>query len=79
MRWRMRQGQCSRPAMVGLAHNWSGPYRLSELTCYYMLYSTEMGESERYRWKEDRCTEGPLAKNLMAIIRVTNLNEYNYI
>ena len=27
-----------------------------------MLYSTEMGESERYKWKEDRCTEGPLAK-----------------
>ena len=27
-----------------------------------MLYSTEMGESERYKWKEDRCTEGSLAK-----------------
>ena len=26
-----------------------------------MLYSTEMGESERYKWKEDKCTEGPLA------------------
>ena len=35
--------------------------RLVLLLYYYMLYSTEMGESERYKWKEDRCTEGPLA------------------